>query len=232
MKKLLDRKRRSQRGSQFTQSLLSEDNYVELAETTSAIHAAGAHHPGVYERRKTHDPKETVVVKNEDEDYWKNIPEGYSWDICIVVPYDAHELASLRGDPASSSSLLPKTEEADIEKQQQPEEKENEGENGEKYSPDHVSFGQIVERLYQAGLQTYCFQSCDLDEIYIKVRAPLRRLAQHATEIGMEMLLDPTQLREKIDNKEAPIEDDHEVTPLTPYQSIFAPFDDGKKFIF
>ncbi len=93
---------------------------------------------------------------------------------------------------------------------------------------DQESYETIMERLHIAGLQTYAFKSGDGDEIFIKVRASLERLQEHAEATELEMLLDPLYLRDRIDNKAARIRDDPEVTSLTPYQFIYAKYQRGK----
>lgn len=211
MKKILGKKQGTSNGRR---ALADQDVYVELNDGPPTHHRpqrrrsererAARNRRNETEEQSTREPEEGGEAP--EESFWKNVPEGYGWDFCIVVPYDASE------DPALAGDL--------------------EGQSRVEHSPDHVAFTQIVERLYQAGLQTHCFRSGDGDEIYIKVRASLERLAEYAADIGWDMQLDPQQLRDKIDNADAPIEDDHETTPLTPYQHIFASFDDERPELF
>lgn len=135
--------------------------------------------------------------------------EGYTWDFCIVVPNPSfyqkqheEEEAKLRaeGKPIPNVTAL---------------------------NPNKVTWEDIMERLHIAGLQTYCFQSGDGDELYIKIRAPLDVLRRHANQTEFKLLYDPKALREKVDKKSAPIADDPEITHLTPYQFIYGPYDDG-----
>jgi hypothetical protein len=137
--------------------------------------------------------------------------EGYTWDFCMVVPNPAHYERQRRekddklrseGKPIPSITHL---------------------------NPNKVTFEDIIERLFIAGLQTYSFSSGDGDEIYIKVRAPLEILKRHANETKFIMQYDPTYLRNYIDRKHQPIADDPEITTLTPYQFIYGPYDDGKR---
>jgi hypothetical protein len=52
----------------------------------------------------------------------------------------------------------------------------------------------IIGRLADAGLQTKLFYSVQHDEIYVKIRAPLRRLLKEADRINYRLLLEPTIL--------------------------------------
>lgn len=91
------------------------------------------------------------------------------------------------------------------------------------------TYESIMERLHLAGLQTYAFQSGDGDEIFIKVRASLERLQQHADVTELQVLMDPIYLKERVDSqKEGKIRDDPEVTSLTPYQFIYGKYQKGK----
>jgi hypothetical protein len=141
--------------------------------------------------------------------------EGYQWDFCIVLPNpefyrkrheEADEEARAAGRPLPSAT---RTE----------------------FNSNHVPYREIVERLYLAGLQTYSFLSGDGDEIYVKIRAPLQKLKDHASAVGLNMLYDPTYLKKQIDNQQHPIADDPEITTLTPYQFIYGPFDEGTKIL-
>ena len=125
------------------------------------------------------------------------VVEGYTWDMCIVVPNPDHD------------------------------------ENKDKITANEnrVSYEDIVERLYLAKLQTFCYKSGDGDEIFIKIRAPLERLQEHATLTGMTMLMDPSYLKKFIDNRSQPIADDPDQTNLTPYQFIYGPYNPGKSVI-
>lgn len=91
-----------------------------------------------------------------------------------------------------------------------------------------LSYEDIMERLYLAHLQTFSFLSGDGDEIYIKIRAPLHRLQEHAEKIGYSLLLDSNYCKRNVDNKSRMIADDPSITPLTPYQYIYAPYSKGK----
>lgn len=213
MKKILSKKGDAK--SRSAPPLLDQDVYVELSDGPAATQP---HRPRPAQQ-PIHNQQHVPVPEPQNDsqnDFWSRIPEGYGWDACLVVPYDPSDDIYANGPNFSINGASAQ----DLEQ------------GASKYSPDHVSFTQIIERLYQAGLQTSCFKSGDGDEIYIKLRAPLRRLAEHAADSGWDMLLDPTALREKIDNTDAPIEDDHETTPLTPYQCIYGSFDDERPELF
>ena len=93
------------------------------------------------------------------------------------------------------------------------------------------SYEAIMERLYLAGLQTYPYLSKDHTEIFIKVRASLERLEEHAALIELPMLLDPAYLKDHIDNPKSLVRDDPTQTNLTPYQFIHAKYQQGTKHI-
>jgi len=57
--------------------------------------------------------------------------------------------------------------------------------------------GNIIERLLNAGLEARYFYSCQRDEIYVKVRAELKRLKTEASRINYRLQLDPDRLRAK-----------------------------------
>lgn len=207
MRKILGNKVPSKNHGRMNKALLDQDVYVELPDGPNASHGRTKHH--------NHPPEPSGPTEEENE-YWSKVHEGYGWDVCIVVPYDPSDDIYANGPNFSVNGAT-----------------NNDLEKGvATYSPDHVSFTQIIERLYQAELQTSCFKSGDGDEIYIKVRANLHRLAEHASDCELEMLLDPIALRDKVDNSDAHIEDDHETTPLTPYQCVYGPFDDERPELF
>jgi hypothetical protein len=142
--------------------------------------------------------------------------EGYQWDFCIVLPNP--EFYRKKHDEED--------EEARAAGRALPSDTRTE------FNSNHVPYREIVERLYLAGLQTYSFLSGDADEIFVKIRAPLQKLKDHATSVGLTMLYDPTYLKKCVDNQQHPIADDPEITTLTPYQFIYGPFDEGNRFLF
>lgn len=58
-------------------------------------------------------------------------------------------------------------------------------------------FGDILERLDHAGIETKQFFSCQRDEIYVKIRAKPERLRAEASRINYRLQLDPDRLRQK-----------------------------------
>lgn len=169
-------------------------------------------------------------LKEEESSSKQPVIEGYGWDFCLVLP---------------NPEFYKNREEArDLEIGEGVEVGKRQNRRGSRFefptsfkkvkeiNANKVSFEDIMERLYCAGLQTYCFQSGDNDEIYIKIRASLRRLQEHATAIGFEMLYDPNYLQKYMDNKDSPIADDPDITSITPYQFIYGPYDLGKCYIF
>ncbi len=52
----------------------------------------------------------------------------------------------------------------------------------------------ILTRLADAGLQTKLFYSVQHDELYVKIRCPLKRLLKEADRINYRLLLEPTVL--------------------------------------
>jgi hypothetical protein len=57
--------------------------------------------------------------------------------------------------------------------------------------------GNIIERLLNAGFEARFFYSCQRDEVYIKIRAELKRLTSEANRINYRLQLDPDRLRAK-----------------------------------
>lgn len=100
-----------------------------------------------------------------------------------------------------------------------------------KSKPLHKEFKpytEILERLHLAELETYQFYSTDMDEIFIKVRAPLNILRRHAQNVEFKMLLDSNYLKKHVENLKEPIGEDPSVTKISPYDYIYASYDDSK----
>ena len=91
---------------------------------------------------------------------------------------------------------------------------------------------EIIERLQLAGLQTYQFYSGDGDEIIVKIRAPLKVLRHHAEFLGIKMLLSQDYLENVLENQNAKIGEAPEVTTLSPYEFIYAPYNDLRREMF
>lgn len=87
---------------------------------------------------------------------------------------------------------------------------------------------EILERLHTAGLETYQYYSGDADEIFVKIRAPLDILRAHAQSIEYKMVLDPNYIKRHIENIKEPIGQDPKHTKLSPYEHIYASYDDCK----
>mmetsp|Transcript_21771 Transcript_21771/g.36403 ORF Transcript_21771/g.36403 Transcript_21771/m.36403 type:complete len:780 (+) Transcript_21771:27-2366(+) len=103
-----------------------------------------------------------------------------------------------------------------------------EGENVDEYKAPH----EIIERLHLAGLETYQYYSGDHDEIFIKIKAPLNILRQHAENIEYKMLLDDNYIKRHIENQIFPMGNDDRQTRFTPYEFIYASYDDSKRNMF
>jgi hypothetical protein len=88
---------------------------------------------------------------------------------------------------------------------------------------------EILRRLHNAGLETYQFYSGDWDEIFIKIRAPLDILRAHAESVEYKLMLDPNYIKRHIENIKEPIGGDLNHTKLSPYDFIYASYDDCKK---
>jgi hypothetical protein len=107
-------------------------------------------------------------------------------------------------------------------------------------NPDHEEFkkhhvhadfkphSEILERLHLAELETYQFYSSDMDEIFIKIRAPLAVLRRHAQNMQFKMLLDSNYIKRHIENIKEPIGMDPNHTNISPYDYIYASYDDSK----
>jgi hypothetical protein len=62
------------------------------------------------------------------------------------------------------------------------------------------SIKKIINKLQEAGLQASLFYSCQFDEVYCKIRAPVKRLLQEAMRIKYRLELDPVELRNVMEN--------------------------------
>lgn len=58
----------------------------------------------------------------------------------------------------------------------------------------------VIDRLAEGGLQTKLFFSAQKDEVYLKIRAPLKRLQREADRISYRLLLEPAILASKLLN--------------------------------
>lgn len=100
-----------------------------------------------------------------------------------------------------------------------------------KSKPLHKEFKpytEILERLHLAELETYQFYSTDMDEIFIKIRAPLNILRRHAQNVEFKMLLDSNYIKKHVENLKEPIGEDPNHTKISPYDFIYASYDDSK----
>lgn len=66
----------------------------------------------------------------------------------------------------------------------------------------------VINRLAEAGLQTKTFYSTQRDEVYVKIRCPLKRLQKEADRMNYRLCLEPTQLanRLRMGNEKGPVE--------------------------
>lgn len=90
----------------------------------------------------------------------------------------------------------------------------------------------IYERLTLSGLQTFIFFSVDKSKIFIKVRAPLKRLMEEAEGTGFYLKLDEKYLRDRVDFYDAPIIHDDTITPLQPYEFIYSKYELERSYMF
>lgn len=103
-------------------------------------------------------------------------------------------------------------------------------EENEKLSKKQHKFdiAHVISRLNHAGLETKSFYSIQDDEIYCKIRAPLKRLMQEADRTDYRLPLDPDSLEVALragrPNKWKPIEIPNTsiATSLSPYQYMYA----------
>lgn len=100
---------------------------------------------------------------------------------------------------------------------------------------EEFSLKYVINRLAEGGLQTKLFYSVQNDEIYLKIRCPLRRLQKEADRINYRLLLEPTILGNKLreGNLKGPAEKqwkpvevpfDTTRTPVDPYEYIYAEY--------
>jgi len=98
------------------------------------------------------------------------------------------------------------------------------------------SLKSILNRLSNAGLQTKLFYSCQHDEVYVKIRAPLHRLLAEADRIEYKLLLEPAIVAGLLaeGNLNGPIEKQwkpvyiptiSDETNIAPTEYIYAPYD-------
>jgi hypothetical protein len=96
----------------------------------------------------------------------------------------------------------------------------------------------VMDRCHEAKIETKCFYSCQRDEIYVKLRAPMSRLLAEADRVDYKLRLNPVKLRaaakagstiklpsgrkvwESID-----LVDDTGVSAYDPYDHIYAEYD-------
>lgn len=94
----------------------------------------------------------------------------------------------------------------------------------------------ILNLLSGAGLQTKLFYSCQRDEVYCKIRAPLKRLLIEADRIDYKLLLEPNMVGAMLSegNLTGPeekqwspvtIPHNHEDTDIPPHEYIYAEYD-------
>lgn len=105
---------------------------------------------------------------------------------------------------------------------------EDEGFRAEPTTEEYLPPIEILERLHSANLQTYQYLSGDADEIFIKIRAPLDVLRSHAENMEFKMLLDSNYIKKHIENLKEPIGQDPNHTTLSPYEFIYASYNDCK----
>lgn len=188
---------------EFTQKLLPEQK--EEVEMKSQTPSSSPQPRPVHAHPHAHNPIHRTAHAAEPSGGTMSIErtailpsEGYRWDVCIVVPNP--EFIPPEEDEAA----------AEIRKGDQEEQAR--------------FYEELMERLVLAHLQTYCYLSGDGDEIYIKIRASLERLQEHAELREMVLLLDADYVRKHIDNKRQPIMDNADETSMPPYQFIYAKY--------
>ncbi|KAJ1396497.1 calcium-activated chloride channel-domain-containing protein [Ochromonadaceae sp. CCMP2298] len=102
----------------------------------------------------------------------------------------------------------------------------------EEFSDEYKAPNEIIERLHLAGLETHQFLSGDADEIFIKIRAPLKILREHAANVEYNLLMDSAYLKRHVENKNEPIGSDPAHTLLSPYECLYTKYDDSKRALF
>ena len=72
-------------------------------------------------------------------------------------------------------------------------------EDDKNFSPFQIQFSlrNVINLLNEAQLETSFFYSCQMDEIYVKIRATPERLKSEASRIRYRLLLDKKRLRAK-----------------------------------
>lgn len=99
----------------------------------------------------------------------------------------------------------------------------------------------IIDQLAEGGLQTKLFYSVQNDEVYLKIRAPMKRLQREADRINYRLLLEPTYLGNKLreGNLKGPVEKqwkpvevpfDSIQTKVEPYEYIYCDYKMDEQF--
>jgi hypothetical protein len=96
----------------------------------------------------------------------------------------------------------------------------------------------IIDRCQNAKIETKCFYSCQRDEIYVKLRAPMSRLLAEADRIDYKLMLNPVNLKsaakagsvDKLSNgrkvwESIDLVDETNVSVYEPYAFIYAKYD-------
>jgi hypothetical protein len=114
---------------------------------------------------------------------------------------------------------------------------------GIRYEDDHqfsayqkkFSVKEILNRLAAGGMETRMYYSVQRDEVYCKIRCPLDRLEREADRIDYKLLFDSNALRSTCLHgrpgkwSSISIQDEHNVSPLEPYEYIYAPYEYNSK---
>lgn len=109
---------------------------------------------------------------------------------------------------------------------------------------EQMSLRVIIERLANAGLQTKMFYSTQHDEVYLKIRCPIKRLMIEADRVNYKLLLEPTSLAAKLreGRLKGPVEKQWQPvevpatsveTDIDPYEFIYCDYNaDNEALIF
>lgn len=160
-----------------------------------------------WKRRMINKINKAIEERNKNKDPFR-IKNGHSWDMVIVFKINEHNEkkdVDLAKDTARYEEAKSKSVRA------------------------------ILHKLANAGLETKLFYSIQHDEVYVKIRASLKRLKDEADRIEYSLLLEPASVSNALKlggtNKKSglkwlPINIPEKTmeTSLSPYDHISAPF--------
>lgn len=196
-------RRRSSRGTKSDLSRSLLGDNGENSKSSEHFYEISPLRSNVYSKEQINSRNNTINQANKEHGY----------DLVVVVP----------NPRAGTSSSTDKTSSV------------RQGYNGITSMEDYyLKFEEIIERLLLANLDLYMFYSSDEEQkyIFIKIKASVDVLKQHAEQIGYPLRVDEIYARDHIDIPHASIANDPNITKLTPYEYIYIPYNGEKQGMF